>query len=89
MESAKSVPGDATADLPRPVYPSIEAFIEQASPEEVSSFFSSLKDGLAVLKGPRVEMAKKISGAIQAVEELLFQLLEIRAKLGAEHPEKR
>ncbi|XXF76044.1 hypothetical protein P2318_23695 [Myxococcaceae bacterium GXIMD 01537] len=74
----------APEPLPAPSYPHIESFIERASPEEVSGFFSSVKEGLTGLKGPKAEQAKKVQAAIGRAEELLTLLLETRERLVAE-----
>lgn len=65
-------------------YPNLESLIEQATPAEVESFFEELKRGLAQLKGPKAEQAKKVTVAIQATDELFRLLLEVRAKLEAD-----
>ena len=67
-----------------PMYPSIEAFIERASADEVQQLFGSIKEGLASLKGPKVDQAKKVQKAIDKTEELLAHLLQVREKLEAE-----
>lgn len=71
-------------EFPTPSYPTIESFIETATPEEVNGLFSSVKQGLEDLKGPKVEQAKKAQAAIARAEELLGILLETRERLIAE-----
>ena len=66
------------------LYPVIESFVEQASAEEVTLFFGSLKEGLQGLKGPRAEQAKKVQIAIERTEELLQHLLQVRGKIEEE-----
>ena len=66
-----------------PLYPAIEGFIERATAEEIAELFGPLKAGLAALKGPRADQAKKVGKAIQKTEELLSHLLQVREKLEA------
>lgn len=82
--SPKPAPTPAPEALPTPSYPTIESFIEQATPEEVQGLFASVKQGLADLKGPKVEQAKKVQAAISRTEELLGILLDTRERLLAE-----
>ena len=74
----------APEPLPAPSYPHIEAFIERATPEELSGLFTSVKQGLEGLKGPKAEHAKKVQAAISRTEELLGVLLDTRERLVAE-----
>ncbi|MHB8879168.1 MAG: hypothetical protein ACYC8T_36170 [Myxococcaceae bacterium] len=67
-----------------PMYPSIEAFIERASADEVQNLFGSVRDSLAGLKGPKADQAKKVKKAIEKTEELLAHLLQVREKLEAD-----
>lgn len=69
---------------PDSLYPTIEAFIETASADEIGSFFASIKDGLAGLKGPRAEQGKRVGKAIERTEELLTFLLQVREKIEEE-----
>lgn len=85
--SAKTPP--AAILPPAPSYPAIEALVERASPDELVGFFEPVKQGLANLKGPKAEQAKKIQTAIGATEELLRHLLETRAQLEAEKGNRR
>lgn len=85
--SAKTPPPAVTP--PAPSYPAIEALVERATPDELAGFFEPLKQGLANLKGPKAEQAKKIQTAIGATEELLRHLLETRARLEAEKGNRR
>lgn len=71
-------------EFPAPSYPTIESFIEHATPEEVAGLFTSVKQGLEGLKGPKVEQGKKVQAAIARTEELLGILLETRERLIAE-----
>ena len=77
MATAKREAAPETESL----YPSIEAFIETATAEEIGSFFGSIKDGLGTLKGPRAENGKKVGKAIERTEELLTFLLQVREKI--------
>lgn len=67
-----------------PMYPSIEAYIEKATADEVKALFGSIRDGLTSLKGPKVEQAKKVQKAIDRTEELLAHLLQVRDRLDAD-----
>ena len=64
-------------------YPAIEGFIEKATAADVEALLQPIKDGLADLKGPRAELAKKVSKAVTRTEELLSHLLQVREKLEA------
>jgi hypothetical protein len=81
---SKQQPAPAQEPLPTPSYPAIEGFIEQASAEEVKSFFSPLKEELSALKGPKAEQGKKVQAALASAEELLDLLLDTRERLIAE-----
>lgn len=72
------------ADAPDSLYPVIESFIENATPEEVQGVFTSMREGLAALKGPRAEQAKKVERAIEQTESLLRHLLSVRERLERE-----
>ncbi len=76
-----ATPAPAPAE---PLYPVIESFVETASPAEVDQLFTQLKDGLANLKGPKAEQAKKVQAALERTEELLSFLIGVREKLEAE-----
>jgi hypothetical protein len=65
------------------LYPAIEGFIETATVDEVGAVYDSLEEGLSQVKGPRAELAKKASQAIERTQELLLFLLEVRQKLEA------
>lgn len=64
-----------------PVYPHIEQFIETASAADIDGLFTSIRDGLKAVKGPRADQAKKVDKAIQRAEELLSHLLEVRESI--------
>ncbi|WP_224369350.1 hypothetical protein [Hyalangium versicolor] len=70
--------------LPTPTYPAVESFIEGATAEEVQALFNPIKEGLAALKGPKVDQGKKVQAALTSTEELLGLLLETRERLIAE-----
>lgn len=72
------------AELSKPSFPAVEAFIEVAAPEEVSSLFTGLKDQINALKGPRAEHGKKVIKALERTEELFGILLQAREKIEAE-----
>lgn len=77
-------PPQATPAAPEPMYPAVEGFIEKATPDEVNGLFSSIKQGLDGLKGPKAEQSKKVRVALERTEELLHHLIEVREKLTAE-----
>lgn len=66
---------------PQSTYPELEAFVEQASREDIEQLFTRLKDSLESLKGPRSEQAKKAKVAVERTVELLGRLLELRENL--------
>ena len=76
------------AQPPEPVaethYPEVEAFIERASPGDIGQLFSSVREGLKDLKGPRAPHAKKVALALDSAEELLRHLLQVRERLTVE-----
>lgn len=78
-----------TSAAQEPLYPAIEAFIERASAEQVDDLFASIREALATLKGPKAEQAKKVKKAVDATQELLSHLLQVREKLEAERSKKR
>jgi hypothetical protein len=67
-----------------PRYPHIEAFAEQAGSDDVTQTFAPLKESLAGVKGPRAEAAKKATKGVEATEQLLMHLLEVREKIKAD-----
>lgn len=69
---------------PEPMYPVLEALIERAEPGEIDAFFAEVRDGLAGVKGPKAAHAKKASAALEAAQELLGYLLQVRERLAAE-----
>ncbi len=72
------------AQAQEPLYPAIEGFVEKATAEEIATLFTALKSGLAEMKGPKAEQAKKIGKAVERTEELLSHLLQVREKLESE-----
>ncbi len=90
MATAKKAADAAPArpPLPEPSYPTLEAFIEKANTDDISSTFQELTDQLAGLKGPKAEQAKKVQKAIDRTEELLSYLLQVREKLEADRKGK-
>ena len=85
---SKQQPAPVAEPLPAPSFPAIESFIERATAEEVQSVFTPVKNGLAQLKGPKAEQAKKVQAAISRAEELLGVLLDTRERLVAESKSK-
>jgi hypothetical protein len=82
--SKQPQPAAESNPLPSPSFPAIEALIEGAPADEVRSLFTSVKNELANLKGPKAEQSRKIQTAIGHTEELLGVLLETRERLEAE-----
>jgi len=77
-------PSSPAAELspePQSTYPTLEAFVERTSSDELAVLFSRLKDSLHSLKGPRAEQARKAKVALERTEELLHRLLELRENL--------
>lgn len=77
-------PEPAVEPLPTPSYPTVEAFVESATPGDLETSFASLREALGTLKGPRAEQGKKVETALRAAEELLQLLLGIRQQLEEE-----
>jgi hypothetical protein len=84
MPPTKQQQAPAPEPLPTPSYPAIESFIERSTPEEIQALFIPIKEGLAALKGPKVDQGKKVQAALVNAEELLSLLLETRERLIAE-----
>jgi hypothetical protein len=80
-ESATAEPQNAVEP---PKYPNLEAFAEQANPEDVVALFAPLKESLGAVKGPRAQHAHKATKGVERTEELLHHLLQVREKLKAE-----
>jgi hypothetical protein len=70
------------------VYPTIEGFIETASPEEVKALYDEVHAALGTLKGPRADQGKKAGKGIARTEELLTFLLQVREKIESERKRK-
>jgi hypothetical protein len=66
---------------PEPMYPVLETLIERATPEELDQFFAEVRTGLEGVKGAKGEHARKARAALDAAQELLGYLLQIREKL--------
>ncbi len=82
--AAKKKPTEAAPPPTDSLYPSIEAFIEFATSDDIGALFAPIREGLGTLKGPRAEQGKKVSKAIDRTEELLSYLLQVREKIEAE-----
>ncbi|NMO14991.1 hypothetical protein HPC49_25890 [Pyxidicoccus fallax] len=82
--SAKPSPSAPAQELPAPSYPAVESLLEATPADEVRALFAPVKEGLAELKGPKVEQGKKAQAAISRAEELLALLVETRERLLAE-----
>lgn len=87
MPPAKT-PAAPPPEVREPLYPAIEGFIESATADDIAALLNPLKEGLAALKGPKVEQAKKVNKAIQKTEELLSHLLQVREKLESDRKGK-
>jgi hypothetical protein len=70
--------------MPEPLYPSLEALIETATPGDLEALFASVKEGLDALKGPRGEYGSRVATAVARTEELLRYLLQVREKIELE-----
>lgn len=81
QKSQKTQAPPPPAELPQPQYPSIEAFVEQATASDVEDAFTQIQEGLGALKGPRAQQARKVETAIARTRELLSYLVEVREKL--------
>jgi hypothetical protein len=67
--------------LAESMYPEVEALVEKATEEDISSRFEELRTALNELKGPRAEQGKKVRKALDRAEELFLHLLGIRQNL--------
>lgn len=74
---------DKTQPPAESLYPGLEGFIENATRDEISEVYGSLRQGLGSLKGPRAEQGLKVKAAIDRTEELLCFLMEVREKIEA------
>lgn len=75
--------------LPQPEYPAIATFVDAAQKADIEALFGDLREGLAALKGPKAEQAKKVSKALERTEELMSHLLQVREKIASERKGKR
>ena len=66
---------------PQSTYPELEAYVEQASRDDLGQLFAGVKADLEALKGPRGEQAKKAKVAVEHTEELIGRLLDLRENL--------
>jgi hypothetical protein len=82
MPAAQKPAAAPAADDSR--YPGVERFIERASAEDVAHAFSSVREGLTGLKGPKADQAKKVTAAVERAEELFGFLLEVRERMLAD-----
>ncbi|TQF08889.1 hypothetical protein FJV41_47475, partial [Myxococcus llanfairpwllgwyngyllgogerychwyrndrobwllllantysiliogogogochensis] len=81
---AKPSAPSPSQELPVPSYPAIESLLEATPAEDVRALFDPLKDGLAALKGPKVDAGKKAQAALTHAEQLLELLVDTRERLIAE-----
>ncbi|MCP3060529.1 hypothetical protein LXT21_17240 [Myxococcus sp. K38C18041901] len=82
--SAKPSSAPPPQELPAPSYPAIESLLEATPAEDVRALFAPVKEGLAGLKGPKVEVGKKAQAALAHAEQLLELLVDTRERLIAE-----
>lgn len=82
--SSKPSAAAPAQELPAPSYPAIESLLEATPAEDVRALFNPVKEGLTVLKGPKVEVGKKVQTAVAHAEQLLEVLVETRERLIAE-----
>lgn len=82
MPPSKQTVPTAVPAPQEPQYPVIEAFIEQASSEDIDQLFQPIREALEGLKGTRAEQGRKVQVALERTEELLSHLLQVREKLG-------
>jgi hypothetical protein len=86
--TSKAKPAPESAAPTESVYPTIEGFIETASPDEVKALYDDVREALGALKGPRAEQGKKAGKGVARTEELLSFLLQVREKIEAERKRK-
>jgi hypothetical protein len=79
----------ARQPMPQPEYPVIATFVDAAQKADVEALFGDIREGLAGLKGPKAEQARKVSKAIERTEELMSHLLQVREKIAADRKGKR
>ncbi|MFN0064371.1 MAG: hypothetical protein ACKVPX_17820 [Myxococcaceae bacterium] len=65
-----------------PLYSNIEAFVGNATPEEIDQLFVALTERLSGLKGARSTQGQKVLVAIERTRELLKHLLQVRDNMG-------
>lgn len=87
--AARRTEEPARQPMPQPEYPAIATFVDKAEKADVDALFQALKDGLASMKGPKADQAKKVSKAIERTEELMSHLLQVREKIASERKGKR
>ncbi|MBE2250966.1 MAG: hypothetical protein IAE78_15620 [Myxococcus sp.] len=75
--------------MPQPEYPVIATFVDAAQQADIDNLFSDVREGLAALKGPKAEQAKKVAKALERTEELMSHLLQVREKIASERKGKR
>ena len=69
---------------PERTYPALEEFVERGSRDEAKKLFAPTRKRLGELgKGPRAPAAKKALLAIDRVEGLLGELVDLRESLAA------
>ena len=87
-KSKAAAPAEQPAQMTESVYPTIEGFIETASPDEVKALYDEVKASLSALKGPRADQGKKAGKGVARTEELLSFLLQVREKIESERKGK-
>jgi hypothetical protein len=87
--AARRNEGPPRQPMPQPEYPVIAAFVDVAQTEDVEALFGNVVRGLQELKGQKAEQAKKVSKALERVEELMSHLIQVREKIEVGRKGKR
>jgi hypothetical protein len=70
---------------PERTYPALEEFIEQAPKGAPAQLFAKTRERLSeAARGPRAAAAKRALAAVDRVQSLLDELLELRESLAAQ-----
>lgn len=78
------MPAKQTA-TPERTYPALEEFVESASKGAPAELFAKTRERLSeAAQGPRAAAAKKALAAVERVQGLLDELLELRESLAAQ-----
>lgn len=80
MPEVTNPPVNSSA-TPEEAYPAIERFVESATDGDITELFAPLRAALDELKGPRKHSASSVVRAIELVEGVLRNLIEVRDKM--------